>query len=259
MIMSDLEQANNRTMVPRQFSTQKSSVKDYRRFETSEERVRVCLRTYQKEVLSVHGARESTLKFDEQTIMDFMETQRSFGLSESEVHLVLVRIAYLQVVEKAEYNPYRILSLFFKTMMGYLDLATDIATMAYYAAVNPTIAAGQGGILVFSFVVQCVSSIAFGQPLWVGWMGLIGMKPAVEAWRDATRAEMFDGQKLGNDFMMWLCRWVEMVVRFGGAGGFLLLAKLVLAHPLSASIDFRHYLKRPKPSRRPSFKLSLYS
>jgi hypothetical protein len=107
-----------------------SFVKDYRRFKTSEERIKACLRTYQREVLSVHGTRESTLKFDEQTIIDFMETQKSFGLSESEVHLVLVRIAYLQVVEKAEYDPYRILSLFFKTMMGYLDLTTDIATMA---------------------------------------------------------------------------------------------------------------------------------
>ena len=219
VIMSDLEQANNRTIVPRQFSTQKSSVKDYRRFETSEERVKACVRTYQREVLSVHGTRESTLKFDEQTILDFMETQKSFGLSESEVHLVFVRIAYLQVVEKAEYNPYRILSLFFKTMMGYVDLATDIATMAYYATVNPMVAAVQGGILVFSFVMQCVSSIALGQPLWVGLMGLIGMKPAVEAWRDATGAEAFVGQKVGRDFMMWLCRMVEMVVRLGGGGG----------------------------------------
>ena len=220
VIMSDLEQANNRTMVPRQVSTQKSTVKDYRRFATSEERIKACVRTYQREVLSVHGTRESTLKFDEQTILDFMETQKSFGLSESEVNLVLVRIAYLQVVEKAEYDPYRILSLFFKTMMGYLDLATDIATMALYVTKLPTIAAVQGGILLFSFVMQCVTSLALGQPLWVGLMGLIGMKPAVEAWRDATGAEMFDGQKLGNDFMVWLCRWVEMVVRSGGAGRF---------------------------------------
>jgi hypothetical protein len=127
----------------------------------------------------------------------------------------LIRIAYLHVVEKAEYNPYRILSLFFKTMMGYVDLATDIATMAYYASVNPMVAAVQGGILAFSFVCQCVTSIALGQPLWVGLMGLIGMKPALEAWRDATGAEAFKGQKLGSDQMMWICRGVEMVVSAG--------------------------------------------
>ena len=219
VIMSEFEQANNRTMVPRQISTQKSSVKDYRRFKTSEERIKACVRTYQREVLSVHGTRESTLNFNEQTILDFMETQKCIGLSESEVNLVLVRIAYLQVVEKAEYDPYRILSLFFKTMMGYLDLATDIATMALYVSKLPTIAAVQGGILVFSFVVQCVTSIALGQPLWVGLMGLIGMKPALEAWRDATGAEAFVGQKVGSDLMMWICRMVEMVVRLGGGGG----------------------------------------
>jgi hypothetical protein len=46
-------------------------------------------------------------------------------------------------------------------------------------------------------------------------MGLIGMKPALEAWRDATGAEAFEGQKVGSDFMMWVCRMVEMVVSAG--------------------------------------------
>jgi hypothetical protein len=93
-----------------------------------------------------------------------------------------------------------------------VDLGTDLATMAYYATVNPVIAMVQGGVLVFSFVSQFTVSIALGQPLWVGLMGLVGMKPAVEAWREATGAEPFVDQKLGNDFMVWTCRMVEMVV-----------------------------------------------
>jgi hypothetical protein len=212
--MSELEQASP-TTVSRQVTTQKSSVKDYRRLNTTEERVKARVRTYTAEVLSVHGTRESTLSFSEQTVFDFMERQKSFGLSDSEVHSALVRIAYLQVVEKAEYDPYRILSLFFKTMMGYVDLATDIAAMALYVKKFQMVAAVQGGILAFSFVCQCVFSIALGQPLWVGLMGLIGMKPALEAWRDATGAEAFKGQKLGSDQMMWICRGVEMVVSAG--------------------------------------------
>ena len=211
VVTSDFEQASPPT-VSRQVTTQKSSVKDYRRLNTTEERVKACVRAYTAEVLSVYGTRESTLSFSEQTVLDFMERQKSFGLSESEVHLAWARIAYLQVVEKAEYNPYRILSLFSKTMMGYVDLATDVATMAYYATVKPMVAAVQGVILAFSFVCQCVFSIALGQPLWVGLMGLIGMKPALEAWRDATGAEAFVGQKVGSDFLIWTCRLVEMVV-----------------------------------------------
>ena len=216
--MSDLahQQAGSTTLVPaarpRQISTQKSSVKDYRRLEKDDDRVAACVRAYKKEVLSVHGARESTLAFNERTIDDFMDRQRACGLSESDVLLVYRRIAFLQVVEMAEHNPYRILSLFLKTVMGYVDLGTDLATMAYYVEKNPAIAAVQGGILVFSFLMQCVSSLAFGQPLWVGVMGLVGMKPALEAWRDATGAEAFEGQKVGNDFLVWTCRMVEMVV-----------------------------------------------
>ena len=145
-----------------------------------------------------------------------MESERTKeGMTDTELLLLYREIAYHQVLEKAEYDPYRILSLFFKTMMGYVDLATDVATMALYVKKFPTIAAVQGGILAFSFVCQCVFSIALGQPLWVGLMGLIGMKPALEAWRDATGAEIFEGQRVGSDFMMWTCRMVEMVVSAG--------------------------------------------
>ncbi len=88
--------------------------------------------------------------------------------------------------------------------------------MALYVKKFQIVAVVQGGILAFSFVCQCVFSIALGQPLWVGLMGLIGMKPALEAWRDATGAEKFEGQKVGGDFMLWICRGVEMVVSAGG-------------------------------------------
>jgi hypothetical protein len=111
--------SEHRPLPTRQVTAQRSSVKDYRRLNTVEERIRACLRTYTAEVLSVYGNKESMLKFSEQTVFDFMETQKCNGLSQSEVHLVLIRIAYLDVVEKAEHDPYRILSLFFKTIMGY--------------------------------------------------------------------------------------------------------------------------------------------
>ena len=144
-----------------------------------------------------------------------MESERAKGMTDTDMLLLYREIAYHQVLEKAEYDPYRILSLFFKTMMGYVDLATDIATMALYVKKFQMVAAVQGGILAFSFVCQCVFSIALGQPWWVGLVGLVGMKPAVEAWRDATGAEAFKGQKMGNDIMMWTCRVVEMVVSAG--------------------------------------------
>ena len=170
------------------------------------------MRTYAREILSVYGKSESTLAFAEHIVVDFMERQKACGLSEAEVLLVYSRLEYHRVKEMAEHNPYHALSLFFKTMMGYIDLGTDIATMVYYVDVNPTIAWAQGMVLILSFVAQGVTSIALGQPMWVGLMGLLGMKPAVEAWRDATGAEPFEGQKVGTDFMIWLCRMIEMVV-----------------------------------------------
>jgi hypothetical protein len=85
--------------------------------------------------------------------------------------------------------------------------------MVYFVARQPFVAAVLGGVLAFSFVLQCATSLALGQPLWIGLTGLIGMKPAIEAWRDATGAGPFKGQNLDNSQMMFICRGTEMVVR----------------------------------------------
>ena len=96
--------------------------------------------------------------------------------------------------------------------MGYVDMGTDIATMVNYVTLNHSIAIAQGSILGFSLVCQFIISVALGQPLWVGLVGLIGMKPMLEAWRDAMEVKPFPGQKWGNDIMLGLTRFIEMVV-----------------------------------------------
>ena len=79
-----------------------------------------------------------------------------------------------------------------------------------YLRINPLIALVQGIVLAFSFLVQSVSSIALGQPYWVGLVGLMGMKPMLEWWRDVFEEPPFVGQKLDNGQMMWLTRMTEM-------------------------------------------------
>ena len=119
---------------------------------------------------------------------------------------------YHHIVEKKEGNPHKTFWLFLKTTMGYVDMGTDVATMVRYATLNPSIATAQGVILAISFSCQFIPSVGLGQPLWVGLVGLIGMKPMLEAWRDAMEAKPFPGQKLGNDGIMAISRFTEMVV-----------------------------------------------
>ena len=189
-----------------------TSIKDYRRLATSDERIAAAHKAYKRDILDKYGTIELTLDFDRKTIDEFMEEQKVLGLTSDEVVLLYREIAFAQVVEKAAHDPFRILTMFGKMIMGYADLATDLATVKLYATLNPTIAVVQGVVLLSSFLCQCVSSIVLGQPLWVGLMGLIGMKPMVEVWRDATEAELFPGQKVGNEVMLWLTHMVEMVV-----------------------------------------------
>ena len=102
--------------------------------------------------------------------------------------------------------------LFLETTMDYVDMGTDVATMVNYVPLNPSIAIAQGVILGVSFFAQFLTSVALGQPFWVGVVGFIGMKPMLEAWREAMDAKPFPGQKQGNDFMLALTRFIEMVV-----------------------------------------------
>ena len=191
-----------------------STVKDYRRFRTPKERVIAAASTYRREILVKYGDSESKLEFSKNTVKDFMMTQKDAGLLGAEVVLVYRRVAFLHGEEKAEYDRYRIVLLFFESMMGYIDLGTDIASMMHYASQMPTIAIIQGVVIAFSFLCQFISSVALGQPIKVGFVGLVGMKPMLEAWREATAAKPFEGQKLGNETMMWICRMVEMVVSY---------------------------------------------
>jgi len=196
----------------RQLSTQASSVKDYRRFATSAERVAAAFKAYKRDILDTHGSSESTLDFDRNTIRDFMEAQKTFGLTDAELLMLHEEIEYQQVVEKKEANPHKTFWLFLKTTLGYIDLGTDIKTMVNYVPLNPIIAIAQGVVLGFSFFVQFLTSVGLGQPFWVGVVGLFGMKPMLEAWREAMDAKPFPGQRGGNDQMLFITRFIELVV-----------------------------------------------
>ena len=203
--------------------------RDYTRFVTSEERVHAAYKAYKRDILDVHGSSsssssqsDSTLDlFGRHTIKDFMSAQKALGLTDDELLALHEEIEYQQVVEKREERreerPFRILGLFLKTTMGYVDMGSDVATLVKYVTLNPSIAIAQGCVLGFSFLAQFLSSVALGQPLWVGLVGLIGLKPMLEAWRDAMEEKPFPGQKLGNDGMLFLGRITEMTVSACGA------------------------------------------
>ena len=161
-----------------------------------------------------------------------MLNQRSVGLTDAELFMLHEEIEYQQVVEKKEASPFRILVLFLKTTMGYVDMGTDIATMVRYVTLNPSIAIVQGSILGFSFTCQFLTSVVLGQPLWVGLVGLIGMKPMLEAWRDAMESKPFPGQKVDSDFMLGLTRFIEMVVSLGSSIRLLVLSTYTNTFPL---------------------------
>ena len=103
---------------------------------------------------------------------------------------------------------------FFKTLLSYADFTTDIMVLVDLLKktdkVARALAVAQGGSIGFSLLCQCVISLAMGQPLWVGAGGLVGLKPAIEGWRDAVGSKPFKNQKVNNEFMLLVTRITEI-------------------------------------------------
>jgi len=188
---------------------------DYRNIPTTEERLLKAHSLFQRNVLNPFEDSASTsvvatpenLKGE---LKSFLSAHQRKGLTSAETdelcHDIIVKIA----TEKKKIDPFRVMKVFCKFCLSSFDTITDILITITLSATSPMMAIVQGGALFFSFVVQSIMSHILGQPLWVVLSGLFGTKPLVEAWRDATNAKPFPGQKQGNDFMLFLSRMIEI-------------------------------------------------
>ena len=209
IILNDLQLSSPQS--PNQLVHTLSVIHNYAvKYKTPAERVKAAHKLYKRDILDKHGDSESTLDFSMDTIESFMEEQMALGLTEEEKTLLYKTIAYERVIEKREVDKWKIMGTFFKLVMGYVDMGTDFATLNMYLTINPLIALVQGIVLAFSFLCQGVSSVALGQPYWVGLVGFMGMKPMLEWWRDAFEEPPFVGQVFDNGGMMWISRMTEM-------------------------------------------------
>ena len=101
---------------------------------------------------------------------------------------------------------------FRKAILSYFDMVTDVLVLVDLATKgNMRMAVVQGVSLGFSFLCQSILSLAFRQPLRVVLLGLVWMKPALESYRDATRAKAFPNQTQANDQMLFFSRMCEII------------------------------------------------
>jgi len=183
---------------------------DYRTLRTTEERLDRGIKLFKMHVLDPldeQGAEE----LSPEHIDTFMDAQRLRGLTIEECDKLKTRLIIVQVQEKKGIDTFKVMKLFVKTAISYTDLITDVMVLVVFTKTAPDLAMVQGASLAFSMLCQCVSSLTMGQPLWVGLAGLFGMKPVIEAWRDATNAKPFENQKVNNEMMLFISRIVEIV------------------------------------------------
>ncbi len=173
--------------------------------------MKAALKLYNRDIFKKYSDKESIDEFDDDFVIDqFMEEQRALGLTERECNMLYNKIGRAHIIDKKEEDNWKMMGTSLKMGMGYTDMGTDFATLIMYIAINPKIALLQGLVMAFSFFIQGVTSVLFGQPWWVGLVGLMGMKPMLEWWREIYELPPFVGQKMPNEYMIWLSRMVEM-------------------------------------------------
>jgi len=183
---------------------------DYNSLRTTKERLDRGVKLFRSQVL-VPRDEPGAEDLSPEHIDAFMDAQQLKGLTNEECDKLKTRLIIVQVQEKKEIDTFKVMKLFLKTAISYSDLITDVMVLVVFTKTAPDLAIVQGASLAFSMFVQCIFSLAGGQPLWVGLAGLIGMKPVIEAWRDATNAKPFENQKVNNEFMLFVSRIVEIV------------------------------------------------
>ncbi|GMH66842.1 hypothetical protein TL16_g04524 [Triparma laevis f. inornata] len=182
---------------------------DYRELKTSEERIEKALQLFYAEVHEPY-VEDPKMESMVKEMKAFVAAQVLRGLTPAEADELKYAIANKLATELKDIDHYKVMKTFGKALLSYFDIITDILVLVDLIKRNSRMALVQGISLGVSFSFQSVLSLAFGQPIWVILSGLVGLKPAIESWRDATRAKPFPNQRQDNEFMLFLSRMTEV-------------------------------------------------
>jgi len=169
-----------------------SSIKDYTTL-PPKKRIERALRFFQMDVadeLEKEGERDMT----KNNVKEFVIAQKALKLSPDECEELMYELTAKLFNEKKGINTFKALKVMGKTLLPYFDLVTDVMVFLELRGKNMTMAVVQGITLAFSIVAQSLLSWLAGQPKLVVLSGLVGFKPAIEAWRDATNAKPYTNQ-----------------------------------------------------------------
>ena len=184
---------------------------NYGALKTTEERIEKAVQVFRKDVL------EPFLEDPEaedifQEFNSFVSAQVAKGLTLAEADKLKGALVNALAVDIKEVDHFKVMKTFGKAILSYFDIITDVLVLVDLAMKgNTRMAVVQGVSLGFSFLCQSIVSLAVGQPIWVVLLGLVGMKPALESYRDATRAKPFPNQTSANDFSLFVSRITEVI------------------------------------------------
>ncbi|GMI02639.1 hypothetical protein TrST_g8253 [Triparma strigata] len=183
---------------------------DYRDLRTSEERIGKALQLFYAEVHEAY-VEDSKMESMLEETKAFVAAQVLRGLTPAEADDLKYAIVNKLSTELKDIDHYKVMKTFGKALLSYFDIITDILILVDLIKRNSRMAVVQGISLGGSFLFQSIISLACGQPILIVLSGLLGLKPAIESWRDATRAKPFPNQKLANDFMLMVSRMTEVI------------------------------------------------
>ena len=169
---------------------------------------------FKKDIIDeyVHGDLKDT--FDTTSITNFLHKQQANDVININNDILKTSIIYNMVLDMKHIDKHRFLFILLNSVADCIDIFLDIALLLQYIHLKyTTFVILQGLTIGISFFLQFIVSIICNQP--IGWAltGLIGIKPILDNWRDATTTVAFSGQITTNAQSRWISRIITLVFR----------------------------------------------
>ena len=171
-------------------------------------------KNFKKDIIDeyVHGDLKDT--FDTTLISNFIQKQQANDVININNDILKTSIIYNMVLDMKHIDKHRFLFILLNSVADCIDIFLDIAVLLQYIHLKyTTFVILQGLTIGISFFLQFAVSIICNQP--IGWAltGLIGIKPILDNWRDATTTVTFSGQITTNAQSRWISRIITLVFR----------------------------------------------
>ena len=163
---------------------------------------------FKSEIIDKYTHNDLNVDLDTILIDDFIKKYNING------DILKTHIIYKMILSMRHIDKHRFLFILLHSVADCIDIFLDINVLIEYINLKYIhFAILQGSVIGLSYLLQFSVSILTRQPFYWALTSLIGVKPILDNWRDATSTVHYSGQITTNTQNRWISRMISMLFR----------------------------------------------